>query len=174
MKPRILGVDPGSLRTGWGLVEVEASRHTLVDCGVIRLASKGGLALRLESLRGEFETLVRKLAPTAAAVEAPFQGVNARAALTLAHARGVLLAVLAGSGVTVAEYAPAAVKKAVTGNGRAEKLQVQAMVGRLLGLRGPMDQPDLADALAVALCHAATESFGAAVSRARPFPESEC
>ena len=95
--------------------------------------------------------------------QAPFHGVNARAALQLAHARGVLLAVLAGAGVPVAEYAPATVKKAVAMNGRAEKAQVQAMVSLLLGLDEPLKQPDLADALAVALCH--SSGLGGAPAR---------
>lgn len=151
--PRVLGVDPGSIATGWGLVGGSAARPVLLDAGVIRLAARAAFADRLHLLRSEFEGLLLRLEPSEAAVEAPFHGTNSRAALQLAHARGVVLAALGGAGVPVAEYAPATVKKAVTGSGRAEKLQVQRMIGRLLDLPTPPANTDEADALAVALCH---------------------
>jgi crossover junction endodeoxyribonuclease RuvC len=138
----------------------------LLECGEIRLGVGLPLPVRLHRLTVEFEILVRRLAPMAAAVETPFHGVNARAALQLAHARGVLLAVLAGAGVPVSEYSPAAVKKAVTGNGRAEKIQVQGMVGRLVGSQSPSEGLDRADALAVALCHMASIGLLSAIERA--------
>lgn len=149
----MLGVDPGSRRTGWGLLEARPGRARLIACDVISLSSSRSFEQRLYDLQQAFHEVVHRLRPQTAAVEAPFHGVNARAALQLAHARGVLLAVLAGAGVPVVEYAPATVKKAVAMNGRAEKAQVQAMVSLLLGLDEPLKQPDLADALAVALCH---------------------
>ena len=161
---RILGVDPGSLRTGWGLLIGTAGRPRLLECGVIQLGPNSSLPTRLHSLRVEFEALVQRLHPTSAAVEAPFHGPNARSAFHLTHARGVLLAVLGGEGIPVAEYTPATVKKAVTGNGRAEKGQVQGMVGRLLGSGS---QPfDAADALGVAFCHASSLGYRSAVGRA--------
>jgi crossover junction endodeoxyribonuclease RuvC len=124
---------------------------------VIRLGrSEVEFAERLHRLGIRLDELVRRLRPTTAAVEAPFHGVNPRSALQLAHARGVVLATLAGAGVPVAEYAPAAVKIAVAGNGRAPKDQVHAMVVRLLGIEGLAGPSDRADAIAVALCHAAT------------------
>jgi crossover junction endodeoxyribonuclease RuvC len=166
---RILGVDPGSLRTGWGVIEGPAARPRLVDSGVIRLGGRGTFAQRLHRLRSEFEELLGLLAPSAAAVEMPFHGTNARAALQLAHARGVLLAALAGAGVPVTEYSPAAIKSAVAGTGRAQKDQVQAMVGRLLGLPALAGPADRADALAVALCHLACAGHARAVaSTSRP------
>lgn len=162
----MLGVDPGSRRTGWGLLEARPGRARLVACNVIRLEPGRRFEERLHDLQQHFQQLVEELRPDTAAVEAPFHGVNARAALQLAHARGVLLAVLGGSGVPVVEYAPATVKKSVADNGRADKAQVQAMVGILLGLHEPLRQPDLADALAVALCHATDlAGHGAAAAR---------
>ncbi len=150
---RILGVDPGSFATGWGLVGGSGARPVIVESGVIRVAARLPFPERLHRLRCAFEDLLLRLRPAEAAVEAPFHGPNSRAALQLAHARGVVLAALGGAGVPVAEYAPASVKKAVTGHGSAEKAQVQAMVGRLLDLPRAPESTDEADALAVALCH---------------------
>ena len=149
----ILGVDPGSVATGWGLVGGSGARPALIEAGVIRMAARLPFAERLHRLRCEFEGLLLRLRPAEAAVEAPFHGPNSRAALQLAHARGVVLAALGGAGVPVTEYAPASVKKAVTGSGSAEKAQVQAMIGRLLGLPRAPESADEADALAVAICH---------------------
>ena len=105
------------------------------------------------------QVLLERLGPEQAAVESPFHGVNPRSALQLAHARGVILAALHGAGVPLTEYAPAAVKLSVTGNGRAEKAQVQDMVVRLLRIPGGRaPDTDAADALAVALCHLACAS----------------
>lgn len=164
---RILGVDPGSLTTGWGLVEQQHGRCLLVEGGIIRLAEVAGtLCGRLAHLQQELDRLVARLQPACAAVEMPFHGVNARSALQLAHARGVILAVLATAGLSVAEYSPATVKKSVTGNGRATKDQVRSMVGQLLGARTPRPSLDLSDALAVALCHATSRRYLARVERA--------
>jgi crossover junction endodeoxyribonuclease RuvC len=160
-------VDPGSLVTGWGLLAGSPHRPGLVDCGVIRMKAAQPLPQRLHALRTEFEGIVERLKPHAAAVEAPFHGANARAALQLAHARGVILAVLGGGGVPVVEYSPATIKKAVTGQGHADKEQVQSMVRRLLDERSARAwATDISDALAVALCHLATTRFQNAVSRA--------
>lgn len=119
--------------------------------------------MRLSRLHEAFGALVERLEPSSAAVESPFHGASARAALQLAHARGVLLAVLAGRGVPVSDYPPATVKKAVTGNGRAEKSQVQAMVQRLVGPTIVVDRADIADAIAIALCDLAHSRFDRAV-----------
>ena len=122
---------------------------------MIRLGgSTLALAARLDRLLGTLESLLGRLAPTVAAVETPYHGVNARAALQLAEARGVILAALARAGIGVTEYAPATVKKAVTGNGRATKHQVRTMVSRILKRSTAEGASDLYDALAVALCHA--------------------
>ena len=108
---------------------------------------------RLGRLHAELSAIVEKHAPSVAAVEAPFHGVSARSALQLAHARGVVLAALGISGLHVFEYSPATIKKAVTGNGRAEKGQVEAMVSRLLSSGFEPGRSDIADAIAAALCH---------------------
>lgn len=165
--PRVLGVDPGSFLTGWGLVGGSASSPVVLASGVIRAAPRLPFPERLHRLRSEFEALLSRIRPTEAAVEAPFHGTNARAALQLAHARGVVLAALGGAGVPVNEYSPATVKKAVTGAGRAEKTQVQAMVRKLLaGSAGTSGQADEADALAVALCHLAGRRHRASITEA--------
>jgi crossover junction endodeoxyribonuclease RuvC len=150
----ILGIDPGTRFTGWGVIGGSAARPTRIAGGVIRLRSALPLADRLHLLQSELQEIVLAHEVAAAAVEAPFHGNNARSALTLAHARGVVLAVLAGAGLTVHEYSPATVKKSVTGNGRADKNQVRMMVSQLLGRAEESQSSDLADAWAVALCHA--------------------
>ncbi len=163
---RILGVDPGSRATGWGLLGGRPRCPVLLECGVIRLPAAGDLAQRMACLQLELADLLARLRPTGAAVEAPFHGKDSRAALHLAHARGVICAGLAAWGLAVAEYSPATVKKSVTGNGRAPKEQVQRMVRQLLGSPDTPPSRDLSDALAVALCHVATHGHRAALARA--------
>ena len=163
---RVLGVDPGSAITGWGILDGPRAQPRLVDSGVLRLGGSGvDFPERLHRLATGLDELVRRFAPAAAAVEAPFHGVNARSALQLAHARGVVLATLAGAGVPVTEYAPASVKMAVAGNGRAQKDQIRAMVERLLGLDELPGPSDRADAIAVALCHVASAGHPQANAR---------
>jgi crossover junction endodeoxyribonuclease RuvC len=111
------------------------------------------LADRLARLHTGISAVVLQHAPTEAAVEAPFHGASARSALQLAHARGVVLAVLGIARVPVFEYSPATIKRAVTGNGRAEKEQVEAMVSRLVAGGCPAGKSDIADAIAAAICH---------------------
>ena len=151
--------------TGWGLLDGSADRPRLLDCGRIRLRGEV-FASRLDQLQRDLGRLISDLNPTVAAVETPFHGRNARAALQLAHARGVILAALAAAGVEIAEYTPAAVKKSVTGNGRADKEQVRRMVERLLGSAAAEQDYDVSDALAAALCHLACRRFVQAVRRA--------
>jgi crossover junction endodeoxyribonuclease RuvC len=146
-------VDPGTRCAGWAVVGGTAYRPELISCGEIRLSERLALADRLARLHSEIAQVVRQHAPLEAAVEAPFHGVSARSALQLAHARGVVLAALGGSGLPVFEYSPATIKKAVTGNGRAEKQQVEAMVSRLLAGDRTSGRADIADAIAAALCH---------------------
>ena len=163
----MLGVDPGSLVTGWGLIGGVPSRPVLIDCGVVRLSPDLPLSQRLAELQAALLRALEASRPTVAAVESPFHGASARSALMLAHARGAILATLGSVGVPVVEYAPAAVKRAIAGNGRADKTQVARLVSVMLDRAPPMNASrDLTDAIAVALCHLAAAGFARAVSRA--------
>jgi crossover junction endodeoxyribonuclease RuvC len=150
----ILGVDPGSRRTGYGVIETDGRRHRLVVQGVIAPSPRGDLAEKLRAIHEGVCELIHRHAPDALAVEDVFHAVNTRTALVLGHVRGVVLLAGAQAGVPVHEHPPATVKLQVTGFGRAEKTQVALMVGRLLGLPGETAAGDAADALAVALCQA--------------------
>ena len=150
---RILGIDPGSLRCGWAIVGGRAARPELLGLGEISLPAAWSFERRLGRLHEAMVEIVAAALPTHAAVEAPFHGVSARSALQLAHARGVVLAVLGAARVPVSEYAPATIKKAVTGSGRADKPQVAAMVRRMLRASDPSLHDDVSDATAAALCH---------------------
>jgi len=149
----ILGIDPGLNRCGWGLVASEGSRLAHVAHGVITPEREQQLASRLHDIFEQLCAVIDAHRPHEAAVEETFVNSNARAALVLGQARGVALAAAARSGVLVAEYAPAAIKKAVVGAGRADKTQVAFMVRRLLPTAGEVCA-DAADALGVAVCHA--------------------
>ncbi|MGH9381348.1 MAG: crossover junction endodeoxyribonuclease RuvC [Thermoanaerobaculia bacterium] len=149
-----LGIDPGSRNTGYGLVEQQGDRLRATDRGCLRSPSGLPLADRLARLADGLAAVVAAARPDIAALESPFHGSNSRSLIVLAQARGVLLATLAGRGVPVVEYAPAQVKTAVTGNGRADKRQVARMVQMLLDLNDPTLSADTTDALAVAICAA--------------------
>lgn len=150
---RILGLDPGSLHTGYGLVERRGSAVAMIAAGRISCPRTAALPARLAVLAARAGELVTLHRPDLAALETPFHGLNARSLIVLAQARGALLALLAGLGVEIAEYSPAEVKSAVTGNGRADKQQVARMVRMVLGPRAQGSlPPDATDALAVAIC----------------------
>jgi crossover junction endodeoxyribonuclease RuvC len=148
----ILGLDPGSLHTGYGLVERQGSTLRAVEAG--RLSSPKSIALpaRLAHLYTGLGELLDRCRPDLAVLETPFHGMNSRSLIVLAEARGVLLAVLAGRGMEIREYSPAEVKSAVTGNGRADKEQVARMVRLLLSSKGDGWASDATDALALAIC----------------------
>jgi crossover junction endodeoxyribonuclease RuvC len=150
----ILGIDPGSLHTGYGLLEKaeRGSSFRLVEAG--RLSGPRDMALpaRLARLAAGLHELLVRHPPDVAVLESPFHGMNSRSLIVLAQARGALLATLAGRGLEIREYTPAEVKSAVTGNGRADKEQVARMVRLLLGVADPGWPNDATDALAVALC----------------------
>lgn len=150
---RIFGIDPGSERTGYGCVETDGRRHTLVACGAITAAAGDSFPQRLERIHRELTSLIAALRPDCIAVETLFHAANARSALRLGHARGVAILAAVQAGCPIAEYTPAEVKRAVVGYGRAEKHQVQQMVKLLLGLGRAPTPHDAADALAVAICH---------------------
>jgi len=150
----ILGVDPGSLRTGYGAIETDGRRHRLLEQGALAPPPRRDLTQRLSFIHVGVVRLIERLHPDVLAVEDIFHAANTRSALVLGHVRGVILLAGAQAGLPVHEFPPATVKLQVTGYGRAEKGQVALMVARLLELRGAGPTGDAADALAVALCHA--------------------
>jgi crossover junction endodeoxyribonuclease RuvC len=150
---RILGVDPGLRRTGWGVLDIAGNVLSFVGAGTIRAPLDGELAQRLLVLHDGLTGIVREYQPHEAAVEQTFVNRDAGATLKLGQARGIALLVPAQAGLAVAEYAPNAVKKTIVGAGHAEKVQIRAMV-RVLLPRAEFDGDDSADALAVAICHA--------------------
>lgn len=154
----ILGIDPGLNKCGWGLVASEGSRLSHVAHGVIKPIASQQLASRLNAVFDGLSAVIAQYNPHEAAVEETFVNSNARAALVLGQARGVALCAAARGGIAVAEYAPATIKKAVVGSGAADKTQIAFMVRRLLPTAGDMTA-DSADALGVALCHAAHGGF---------------
>jgi crossover junction endodeoxyribonuclease RuvC len=162
---RVLGIDPGSVATGYGVVSVEGSTLRRVGGGTIH-AQGDTLADRLAYLQRELARAIAELAPETAALESIFSAKNARSALVLGHSRGVALAACGTAGLVPAEYTPQQVKLAVTGFGRAEKSQVMSMVQRLLGLVAK-PASDEADALAVAICHGMNARMRTAVRTAQ-------
>jgi crossover junction endodeoxyribonuclease RuvC len=148
-------VDPGTAATGYGVLDRDgAGGLRLLECGVIRPRAGDPLALRLVTIFEGITELIAKHRPDAVAVEAVFVQKNARSALILGHARGVILLAAAQAGLAVAEYPPAMIKKAVVGAGAATKAQVQLMIARILRLKTPPTPSDAADGVAVALTHA--------------------
>lgn len=151
---RILGVDCGTERTGFGVIESDGRSHRLLDAGVIKTSPKSPLSERLLLIAAGLRAVIVAHAPESAAVEAVFHAVNTQTALKLAHVRGVALLVLAEAGLSVGEYSPLEIKTSVVGYGRAEKEQVQMMVRSLLKLDEIIKSQDASDALAAAICHA--------------------
>ncbi|MEM1203872.1 MAG: crossover junction endodeoxyribonuclease RuvC [Acidobacteriota bacterium] len=149
---RVLGIDPGSRHTGWGVVDRRGSRLTAVAHGRISVASQGALADRLVRLTTELHKLVELHRPQVAVLESLFHGINPRSLIVLAQARGALLATVAAAGLEIREFSPAEIKSAITGSGRADKQQVDRMVRLSLGLGKVPLPPDTSDALAVAIC----------------------
>ena len=150
---RIIGIDPGLRRTGWGVVDCQGSRLAYVADGVATSDEGLSLAERLVQLRDQLAEVIAAWRPDEAAVEETFVNRDARATLKLGQARGIALMVPAAAGLSVAEYAPNMVKKSVVGSGHAEKQQIRHMVGVLLPRARP-GSADAADALAIAICHA--------------------
>ncbi len=155
----ILGIDPGSQATGYGVVESRGSKLDAVDFGVLSSTAKTPLAERLAALHQGMSQLVFKYRPEVVALETPFAGINPRSLIVLSQARGALIAAVAAHQVTIREYAPSQVKSAVTGHGRADKHQVAHMVRLLLSLPSEALKHDISDALAVAICCAHREAF---------------
>jgi crossover junction endodeoxyribonuclease RuvC len=150
----ILGIDPGTASTGWGVVSQEGNRLASLGHGCIVTSAKDANGARLRRIHEELGTLLLRFKPDAVAIEELFVNVNVKTALTVGHARGVIMLAAAQHGIESVDYSPLAIKQAVTGYGRASKVQVQEMTKVLLGLTR-IPQPDhAADALAVAITHA--------------------
>lgn len=147
----ILGLDPGSLHTGFGLVEQRGGELVAREWGRMSAPRSMPVPRRLAHLAELLDELIGRERPDLGVLETPFHGMNSRSLIVLAQARGVLLARLAERGVETVEYTPAEVKSAVTGNGRADKAQVARMVGMMLGVGEGLND-DTTDALAVAIC----------------------
>ena len=154
----MLGIDCGSERTGYGVIDSDGLDHRMVAAGVIRTDRKDRFERRLLEIAGGLRRLMREYVPESAAVEEVFYSANVKTALKLAHVRGVALLAIAEAGLEMAEYSPLEVKTSVVGYGRAEKSQVKLMVGQLLRLPEAIESEDACDALAVAICHATHEA----------------
>ena len=169
---RIFGIDPGSARTGYGCVETDGSRHKIVLCGAITTPALTSFPAKLLAIHSRLTTLIAECRPDCVAIEDLFHATNVRSALKLGHARGVAMLAAVEAGLPVIEYAPAEVKRAVAGYGRAEKHQVQQMVKLILGLATVPSPHDAADALAVAICHVHSQG-PAASARALGAPRNK-
>jgi crossover junction endodeoxyribonuclease RuvC len=150
---RTFGIDPGSGRTGYGCIETTGSRHRLVICGSLAAPARFTFPDKLKYIHAGLTALLARHRPDCVAVESIFHARNALSALKLGHARGVALLAASEACVPVVEYAPAEIKRAIVGYGRAEKHQVQQMIKLLLGLDAAPSPHDVADALAIAICH---------------------
>jgi crossover junction endodeoxyribonuclease RuvC len=150
----VLGIDPGTAHTGYGVVFARGSTLAALDGGVLKTEAGDPLESRLAQIHAQVSELIERHEPEAVAVEDLFFGQNARSAFAVGQARGVTLLAAGQAGIPCFSYTPQAVKQAVCGNGRAQKDQVQRMVGALLRLPAPPEPDHAADALAVAICHA--------------------
>jgi len=151
----VLGIDPGTAITGYGIVRKEGRNPlTLVECGVIRTRPPDGLAQRLAEIHDGVLELIRRHQPTVLSIEDIFYARNVRTTVVLGHARGVILLAAAHAGLEIHEYPPSEIKKAVAGTGAATKLQIQFMVTRLLRLKSAPQPSDAADGVAAALAYA--------------------
>lgn len=152
----ILGVDPGTATTGYGIINKEGQKHTLIKYGCVLTPAKTPLPDRLDTIFDELSALIEEYKPDHVAVEELFFAANSKTAIAVGQARGVILLAGRKKGLPVHEYTPLEVKMALTGYGRADKNQIQQMVKTLLGLRDIPKPDDAADALAIAICHANT------------------
>lgn len=151
---RIVGIDCGTEKTGFGVIDTDGHCHRLISAGVIRTKAADLLEHRLRIIAAELRSIIKTFAPQAVAVEDVFHAINTKSALKLAHVRGVALLLAAEAGLNVSAYSPLEVKVSVVGYGRAEKHQVRMMVRSLLATEEQIESFDAADALAVAICHA--------------------
>lgn len=150
---RVLGIDPGSETTGWGVIEGDARRYRLVEYGTLKAPARERFAARLLKMHRGVAELIERFSPQVCSVEESFFAVNPNTALKLGHVRGVILLAAESAGVEIAEYSPRLVKQTVVGYGAAEKQQVQEMIRVLLRLDSAPQPHDASDALALAVCH---------------------
>jgi crossover junction endodeoxyribonuclease RuvC len=162
---RIIGVDPGSDTTGYGVIDSDGRHYDLVEYAGIRGPKHLSFGERLLAISRKLEEVIERLSPQACAVEDTFYAVNVKSALKLGQARGAVLVAAARAGVEVFEYSPLEIKSALVGYGRAEKRQVQEMVRVLLGMKNVPEPLDASDALAVAICHVNIASTRARLSK---------
>lgn len=163
----VLGIDPGTASTGYGVVvETASGEYELLACGVIRTSPGQPMHLRLREIFVAIQNLIREFHPREVAVEELFFGRNVTTAISVGQARGAVLLAAALSDLPVIEYTPAAIKQALTGYGKADKFQMQAMVRQLLELEETPHPDDAADGVAIALCHLQTGRFHALVASA--------
>lgn len=156
---RVLGIDCGTEYTGYGVVELcQHDKLVCLSCGAIKLSPRQPLPARLATIFDQLTAVITEQRPDHVAIEDVFYAVNVKSALKLGQVRGVAMLAAAAAGLCVAEYAPLSIKSAVVGYGRAEKQQVQHMVARLLDLAEIPEPPDVADALAIAICHLHTSA----------------
>jgi crossover junction endodeoxyribonuclease RuvC len=154
---RILGVDPGSVATGYGVIDHERGRNILVEQGTIRTPRNATFPERLFVIHRDLMAVIERTHPASVAVETPFAGLNVKSLVQLSHARGVILLAAESAGLEIFEYSPRSVKSAVVGYGAAEKEQVSKMIRLLVaGTAGLILGPDASDAIAIAVCHAHT------------------
>ena len=150
---RVLGIDPGSDTTGWGIVEGDGRRYRVVEYGIIKTSASEEFCLRLLKISNGIEELIQRHKPDACAIEDGFLKTNVKVTLKLGQVRGIALLAAARAAIDVHEYSPRLVKQTVVGYGNAEKHQVAEMVRVLLSLKTAPEPHDAADALAVAICH---------------------
>lgn len=162
---RILGIDPGTGIVGFGVIDVNKSGgYKLIDAGVIRTPVNQDLPDRLETIYSELIEIIESNKPDEIGVEKIFFSQNAKTAISVSHARGVVLLAAKQSGLVIGEYTPQQIKQSLTGYGKAKKEQVQAMVQNILKLSKPIKQDDCADAVAAAICHAMSQDHLSVVS----------
>lgn len=161
---RVLGIDPSSVATGYGLIASEDGEAVVLAYGTIKPPPRAALAAKLLEIKAGLERLIAELKPDEAAIENPFYARNIKTAITLGQVRGAVLVAVAGAGTPLFEYSPLEIKKAVTGYGQAEKSQVGAMIRALLRIDDERMEEDAADALACAFCHHNTRLFARRLS----------
>ena len=149
----ILGIDPGTLVMGYGLLQVDGSRLTLLSMGILKLPASQDHYAKLQTIQNCINTLITEYLPTQLAIEAPFFGKNVQSMLKLGRAQGVAIATAMQAGLSVHEYSPKKIKQSITGNGNADKEQLMKMLQHLLNFKETPKFLDASDAMAVALCH---------------------